>query len=83
MFLGIKVDRISMPTLSEKGKAYMQGIDNMHVCFIQMGEQLVMDEFFYYDDGTEKSPLPNDAGLYQEILMDLNKKYFENEKEGI
>lgn len=76
MFLGIKVDRITMPTTSEKGKAYMRGINNMYVRFTAVADQLIIDEYFYYDDGSEKSNLPKDAGLYQEILADLKQHYF-------
>ena len=77
MFLGIKVDRITMPTETEKGKAYMQGIDNMHIRFNQRDNQIIIDECFYYDDGSEKTELPKAAGLYQEILADLNQRYSE------
>ncbi|MDR1567251.1 MAG: hypothetical protein LBS33_00980 [Streptococcaceae bacterium] len=76
MFLGIKVNRVQTPSKDFKGKAYIEGIDNMHVRFIQMGNQLIIDEYFYYDDDTPKSPLPKDAGLYQEILTDLTAQYF-------
>lgn len=77
MFLGIKVNRITEPTIAEKGKAYMQGIDNMHIRFNHKANQIIIDEYFYYDDGSEKTKLPKDAGLYQEILADLNQHYFE------
>ncbi|MBS7577305.1 MULTISPECIES: hypothetical protein [unclassified Enterococcus] len=77
MFLGVKVDRITMPSGMTKGKAYMRGIDNMHIRFQQNNNQIIIDEYFYYDDGSEKTDLPKDAGLYQEILTELSRNYFE------